>query len=593
MKDAKPTPEQESFANHGAEAFVEACPGAGKTRTIVARLASMAKTLPPRRAVAILSFTNSAVEKFAEDCRDAGLGTFLRFPHFVGTFDAFVRHFMVLPPGIAACASRPIIVDSWDSLGVEIRLLGKHAFAGPGVCLDDFDCATNAVEPTRIGHAALRQHLMQHQDQYQRSAAQRRDYLHRAGYLSAADARVEALRRIQNTAWNQSLGRALAARFFEVIVDEAQDCNPLDLEILSWLRGHCLRVTVVCDPDQAIYEFRHGTPNLLREFAVKYETKNRLCLTGNFRSSNPICALAATLRTRLEPDSALGETGNLTHPVVIAAYSKKVTERIGQLFIERIESKCVGLSRTDGILLAHRHLDGQRAVGDPMALKISGTSRIEALARAVGEFWSPSAHTRSRDSALRMVERFLLELTGHWKDGDHHPHRVIERAGLNRRQMRRQALEVMMHIPKTCDDTDQSRSNWVAAVQSEVSRLKLVLPKGKTVPQFFGRPRKPEWSQHLRKPVVTNLACSTIHEAKGREYEAVCVVFRPDRAPDNHTTLLFDAWNNRADLEAKRVIYVGITRARRFVLLAVPRTFVDRCCAILANGKVPFELVQL
>jgi hypothetical protein len=191
------------------------------------------------------------------------------------------------------------------------------------------------------------------------------------------------------------------------------------------------------------------------------------------------------------------------------------------------------------------------------------------------------------------VERFLLELTGHWKDGDHHPHRVIERAGLNRRQMRRQALEVMMHIPKTCDDTDQSRSNWVAAVQSEVSRLKLVLPKGKTVPQFFGRPRKPEWSQHLRKPVVTNLACSTIHEAKGREYEAVCVVFRPDRAPDNHTTLLFDAWNNRADLEAKRVIYVGITRARRFVLLAVPRTFADRCCAILANGKVPFELVQL
>lgn len=593
MKDDKPTPEQECFANHNPEAFVEACPGAGKTRTIVARLAALAKTLPPRRAVAILSFTNSAVENFTETCQEAGLGAFLRFPNFAGTFDAFVRHFLVLPPGIAACTSRPIIVDSWGSLGVEIRLFGGNAFAGPGVCLDEFDSATNAVDPTRIGHAALRQHLIQHQNHYQRSAAQRRQSLHGAGYLSASDARVEAHNRIQNTGWSQSLGRALAARFFEVIVDEAQDCNPLDLEVLSWLRSHSLRVTVVCDPDQAIYEFRHGTVKGLREFAGKYEVRNRLSLTGNFRSSDPLCALAATLRARRKPDSALGKTRGVTHPVIIAAYTGKVTERIGQLFIERIESTAIGLSRTDGIVLAHRRRDAQRAVGDPMLWEISGTSRIEGLARAVGEFWSPSATTRSRDSALRTVERLLLDLMGHWKDGDHHPSRVIERAGLNRRQLRRQALEVMIRLPKTCDDTDQSRNDWVSEVQCEVDRLQLVLPQGKTVTRFFARPPNPKWSQHLREPVAANLACSTIHEAKGREYEAVCVVLKPDRSPDNHTTVLFDAWQNGTELEAKRVIYVGITRARRFVLLAVPQTFADRCIAILDGGKVLYERVQL
>ncbi|CAN7303288.1 hypothetical protein LJR034_001431 [Caballeronia sp. LjRoot34] len=39
-----------------------------------------------------------------------------------------------------------------------------------------------------------------------------------------------------------ALGRALAARFHEVMVDEGQDCDPLDLQILSWLREYGVHV---------------------------------------------------------------------------------------------------------------------------------------------------------------------------------------------------------------------------------------------------------------------------------------------------------------------------------------------------------------
>ncbi len=588
------TPEQERFANHDAEAFVEACPGAGKTRTVVARLSKITETLPPRRGVAILSFTNSAVEEFTKRSREAGVDPLLRYPSFVGTFDAFVRHFLVLPFGIAAGAARPIIVDSWERIGLaKIRLSGKKSFTGPGVSLDVFDAETNAVDPARIGHIALRQHVIKHQADYERAAANRRRFLHRLGNLSAIDARVEARRHFQNPAWNQALGRALAARFHEVIVDEAQDCNPLDLEILSWLRSHGLRVTVVCDPDQAIYGFRHGKPSELQAFGEKYSPENQLGLTGNFRCSGPICSLAATLRSRQNPDTPLGETADITHPVIVVTYSgRAVPPDIGSLFIERLEAKAVGLSRADGIVVSHALGAAQHATGDPMSQKISGTSRIEIFARAVGEFWSPSATSRSRDSALRTVEKLLLHLMGHWQDGDLHPSRVVERAGLDRRQLRRQALEVVMCLPKTCDDTDNNRSAWVASVQSEVERLRLVLSQGKTVPGYFRNPTKSQWSKHLKSPVVTGLSCSTIHEAKGRQYEAVCVVLQPDRTPDNRTSLLFDAWENRTALEAKRVIYVGVTRARRLVVLAVPESFADRCVAILNHGKVPYERLQ-
>jgi len=82
---------------------------------------------------------------------------------------------------------------------------------------------------------------------------------------------------------------------------------------------------------------------------------------------------------------------------------------------------------------------------------------------------------------------------------------------------------------------------------------------------------------------------STVHEAKGKQFDAVVVVIPPDRAPASHTTALLDSWEGRADSEAKRVVYVAVTRARRLVVLALPSAAVPRCQAILEGGGVPFE----
>jgi len=75
---------------------------------------------------------------------------------------------------------------------------------------------------------------------------------------------VDVVRRLQGANWSAALGRALAARFQEVIVDEAQDCNPLDCQIIRWLRDSGVTVTIVADFDQAIYGFRQGSPTDLR-----------------------------------------------------------------------------------------------------------------------------------------------------------------------------------------------------------------------------------------------------------------------------------------------------------------------------------------
>lgn len=145
-----------------------------------------------------------------------------------------------------------------------------------------------------------------------------------------------------------------------------------------------------------------------------------------------------------------------------------------------------------------------------------------------------------------------------------------------------------MNLPKVCGNTDADRLAWIDTVHAQVQLLGLPLPPGVTMRTFFRKPPNGQWSSHLQIPIETGLRCAKIHEAKGREYDAVCVVIPPNRAPKNRSEALFESWANRIEAEAKRVVYVGVTRARHLSALAVPAAFADRCAALMTAGDVPF-----
>lgn len=590
MKRPVLTREQRLFTFHQGECFLQACPGSGKTRAIIGRICRMSRTLPPRRGIAVLSFTNTAVDEFKERCYALCLEHVLRHPGFVGTFDSFVRHFIVLPAGIPGVDTRPAIVDSWSSLGIDVRLRGRNAFRGDGVPLDSFDSLDGTIAPDTIGHLGLRAHVQAHRTDYERAAASRRRGLIGKGYLSAADARVMAVKNLKKEGWASSLGEALAARFEEIIVDEAQDCNPLDLALLDWLRAYGLPVTVVCDPDQAIYGFRQGKPDpdKIRKFAAEYENANRLYLTGNFRSSGPICSIAATLRERAEPDGAVGETRDCHTPVQILVYGNAtVPPAIGRAFSALARDQRI--SPEQAFILAYQRKTAREAAGLMSGSESAGASKVAGIAAAVGAFWSSSGSNRARETALRDVERLILQLMGKIEDGE--PiQKATERSEVDSRWLRRTALELITSLPATCDDTNNGRANWLAALHEAVRQRRLEYAVGVTETNFFTRRGNQDWNQCLQPAPALTIRCATVHEAKGREYDAVCLVIPPNRAPLNHTEQLFMAWERRANDEAKRVAYVGITRAKKLISVALPAAYWDRLAAILDGAKVPFIL---
>lgn len=77
------SPEQLNALAPGIQ-LIEAGPGSGKTRTVVARFQ---QGIVEGRSAALLSFTNAAVAVARSRCRDEP--TLLEAPNFIGTFDQF------------------------------------------------------------------------------------------------------------------------------------------------------------------------------------------------------------------------------------------------------------------------------------------------------------------------------------------------------------------------------------------------------------------------------------------------------------------------------------------------------------------------
>ena len=65
------------------------------------------------------------------------------------------------------------------------------------------------------------------------------------GLVDFDDVRLCVAERLMDTNFAGRIGTALAARFREIVVDEAQDCNPSDLAVVHWLR----RSGLACESD--------------------------------------------------------------------------------------------------------------------------------------------------------------------------------------------------------------------------------------------------------------------------------------------------------------------------------------------------------
>jgi DNA helicase II / ATP-dependent DNA helicase PcrA len=559
------------------DTYVEACPGAGKTRTIVARFIASAARLPPNRGIAILSFTNAAATEVRKRCRVGGIRDLCSFPHFVGTFDAFINRYLVLPFGSPWCLGHPTILESWSRIEVDIRAGERGASVPFGIPLDDFPVGddleiTLPVEPPQN----VRRLVQADGDAWLKAAKRRRKQLLAAGLLTCADARAVGLSRVRDASLGSLLASTLSSRFSEVVIDEAQDCDQQELQLIDWLRSSGIRLVLVCDPDQAIFAFRGGDREGLRVLSAKLTPR---ALTGNFRSTQPICAVAATLRSR-PPDRARGRNAAFEQPPVLISYDGKLSSAVGAAFLSALKRN--EQSNGDIVVLAHKRRHAFAAAGKAYDASISD-ARTVRLASAVIGFHHGDPRERLR--AVEFAQNLLLgRLRPDFDDHDT-AERQAERTGLSPRWLRTAACALLASLPLPTADAE----DWLERARHALHQI--APPPGskwsRSSKQTLAAPKK--WPIH-----VPGSECScqplTIHAAKGLEYDGVLVVIPPHSQHDD-TKSLVQSWASGSDLEAKCVLYVGVTRAARYLGIAVPSKTLETLRPVLgSNGLVWNEI---
>lgn len=563
----RPTAEQDAIIHHDGHAFVHACPGAGKTRTMVERARQLLSNPTDRRGVAFLSFTNAAVEELGTRLRSFGMLPTPFFPSFIGTFDRFLWLFLVAPFGVDGCSRSPRLVP--DKSEWEIK---PYADAR-ALRLKDFDRATGALLPkTAETWVAPKNGAAPWEAVARRAIAGAMA----EGLLDFEDVRECVGRRLADPVFSVRLGGALAARFKEAVVDEAQDCNPADLKVIDWLRASGIKVKIVCDPNQAIYAFRGGVTDELLSFAKTFDSLDQLPMSGNFRSSPAICAAISQLRppaSRVAADIPRGRHKGETTPVHVLAYAGSgVPATIGERF--QALAATLGIAAGQARVLAATWASAGNAVG--RATPAPGNDRTLLLAEAVVQFHF-AFEAGTRKDALWRLHRAILLLRGEIASvGEYFRH--VSANGLDDGQWRPAVIELAQALrPRS----GEGAAGWLKRARA---LLNSDLVGSSSIAQRL-RPNT-KLDAILAEPLPTSLPAQAIHSVKGLEFPAVCVVLTSTVA-GRILAVLTGAATDAKDVEEARKIYVAASRAERLLAIAVPKSRAAALKAVLDAGGHP------
>jgi hypothetical protein len=572
--DYLPTKQQNAIIVHQGHAFVRACPGAGKTRTMVERARHALFQTADRRGVAFLSFTNAAVEELEARLRSFGVLPSPLFPSFIGTFDRFLWQFFIAPFGIDGCSQPPRLVPDKSEWEV------KPFEAARSLKLKHFDRATGAILPDEAVQLGF---SPEHgPGAWEKTARKMITRAREKGHLDFEDVRDCVATRLMNKAFAARLGGALSGRFREIVVDEAQDCNPADLGIIDWLRASGIKVKVVCDPNQAIYAFRGGLTDELVKFETTFASDDRLSMSGNFRSSPAICAAISQLRppaTRGAADVAVGKHKDENAPVYILSYSGTgVPASIGVRF--QALAGGLGIAPAQATVLAATWASAGNAVG--RTVPDAGNDKTLLLAETVMGFHFAFTAGKRRE-ALTRLHRVVLQVRGVIANaGDYTNH--VTTSGPDDGRWRPEIIAVGQALKVS---PGESAEDWLKRARA---LLGANLVGTSTIAQRLRSNKKLETV--LAQVSPTTLPANTIHAVKGLEFPAVCVVLTV-RTVGGILDVLCGMSTDPGTVEEARKVYVAASRAERLLAIATPKSRAATLKALLDAGGYATQILEI
>ena len=500
--------------------------GTGKTRAITHRIANMVATgvASPGHILAV-TFTTRAAGEMRSRLRVLGAtGVQARTFH-----SAALRQLQYFWPRLSA-GPRPTIVESKlpsiRAAAARLRIpvdpalqrdLASEIEWAKAAMVPTDSYATQAVAAGREPPLAA--------ESVQKLFAAYEDVNAERGQFDFEDLLVMSAYAIEE---HRDIAAEVREQYRHFVVDEYQDVNPLQQRLLDAWLGDRDDVCVVGDPHQTIYSFTGASPSYLLDFKKKYVDATVVRLVRDYRSSPQVVDLA----NKLAPTAQLQAQAAAGPEPAFSSYDDEPAEAAGVVArIKRLVAEGVPLREMAVLYRVNAQSEAYEA-----ALADAG---LPYLVRG-GERFFDRAEVREGVVRLRGAAKAANPPDGSLTDI---VTEVLASVGLT---------------PEPPAGRGAARERWESL--RAIVGLAEEMPAA-SLDDFVAELSQRADAQHA--PPVDGVTLASLHAAKGLEWDAVFLVGLVDgTVPITHAT-------TPAQLEEeRRLLYVGITRARRHLALS-------------------------
>ncbi len=332
---------------------------------------------------------------------------------------------------------------------------------------------------------------------------------------------------------NASLLSYLRSRYRHILVDEFQDLNPVQYAFIRLLVGNEARnLFAIGDPHQAIYSFRGSMPAIFDKIQQDYPDVSVYRLSHSYRCSRQILDAASAVLGREEPLQALFDA----EKVLVVESSSDAAEAE---FIARSIDQMIGGTRFFAHDSGIANTEGKAALAD-IAVLCRTARQFKSIIKALNDHALPwqtglGGNAWPNDEMADALKWIKLHQGASVKD-------LLLKYFSELKIEKKQSHEVyplLLDIALSFDTDTEGFANFVT----------LSAPTG------------------LYASGNNAVHVMTLHAAKGLEFDHVFIAgceegLLPYTLFDNHSLNIE---------EEKRLLYVGMTRAKRSLFLSYAR----------------------
>jgi DNA helicase-2/ATP-dependent DNA helicase PcrA len=603
---------QLAAATHGdGPLLIIAGAGTGKTRTLVYRVAHLLERGVRPERILLLTFTRRSAQEMLGRAERL-VGSASRAVHG-GTFHATAHRLLRRFGQAAGLPSDFTIMDQADAedlMQLSRARLGlaekKKRFPRKETLHHVYSRHVNTGIPVPAILSEDYPQFREYEEEFSRVYA---DYTARKSERNLVDYDDLLLFWAMLAESDSALSEKIASLYDHILVDEYQDTNQLQSRIL---RGMCRthrNITVVGDDAQSIYSFRGATIRNILDFPSQFDGAAIVPLEENYRSTQPILDITNTVISRAEERYTKnlftrrtgGEKPWLVTAHDEAAQTRFVSDRILELHEEGVPLREMAVLFRAGYMSAD--------------LEIELTARNIPFEKWGGIKFLEAAHVKDVLAFLRILEnprdevswyRLLMLMPGigeatargaidsmasaAWDSGAFARYEPPPRARAAHAALA-QLLDLLRdnsseadgavtveiaRVRRLYDDILRERYDRVEPRLSDLDQLQTIAGGYPSRAAFLSAIalEPPQSTQDFGFGSGSEddvLILSTAHSAKGREWDAVFVIW----AVDGWFPMARALGDDEQIEEERRLLYVAMTRARNHLFVTYPINVYD------------------